>query len=34
MMAMSLTSKVNYKLNCGPFAPEVYRLPFPHFFLS
>lgn len=29
MMAMSLTSKVGYKLNCGPFAPEVYRLPFP-----
>ncbi len=29
MMAMTLTSKINYKLNCGPFAPEVYRLPFP-----
>ncbi len=29
MMALSLTSKVNYKVNCGPFAPEVYRLPFP-----
>lgn len=29
MMAMSLTSKINYKINCGPFAPEVYRLPFP-----
>lgn len=29
MMAMTLTSKVNYKTNCGPFAPEVYRLPFP-----
>lgn len=29
MMAMSLTSKINYKTNCGPFAPEVYRLPFP-----
>lgn len=30
MMAMTLTSKINYKLNCGPFAPEVYRLPFPN----
>ncbi len=32
MMAMTLTSKVNYKLNCGPYAPEVYRLPFPNFY--
>ena len=32
MMAMSLTSKINYKLNCGPFSPEVYRLPFPNFY--
>ncbi len=32
MMAMSLTSKVDYKFNCGPFAPEVYRLPFPNFY--
>ena len=30
MMAMTLTSKINYKLGCGPFAPEVYRLPFPN----
>lgn len=30
MMSMSLTSKVGYKLGCGPFAPEVYRLPFPN----
>ncbi|MDH4038340.1 MAG: aspartate aminotransferase family protein [Candidatus Krumholzibacteria bacterium] len=30
MMAMSLTSKVGYKLHCGPFAPGVYRLPFPN----
>ncbi len=29
-MAMSLTSKVGYKTGCGPFAPEVYRLPFPN----
>ena len=32
MMAMSLTSKVSYKVNCGPFAPEVYRLPFPNYY--
>ncbi|RYM34655.1 aspartate aminotransferase family protein [Brumimicrobium glaciale] len=30
MMAMSLTSKITYKPDCGPFAPEVYRLPFPN----
>ena len=30
MMAMTLTSKINYKIDCGPFAPEVYRLPFPN----
>lgn len=30
MMAMTLTSKIDYKLNCGPFSPEVYRLPFPN----
>ena len=29
MMSMTLTSKVGYKLGCGPFAPEVYRIPFP-----
>lgn len=32
MMAMTLTSKVSYKYNCGPYAPEVYRLPFPNFY--
>ena len=32
MMAMTLTSKASYKYNCGPFAPEVYRLPFPNYF--
>ncbi len=31
LMALSLTSKVGYKLGCGPFAPEVYRLPYPNF---
>jgi 4-aminobutyrate aminotransferase/(S)-3-amino-2-methylpropionate transaminase len=32
MMAMTLTSKTAYKTNCGPFAPEVYRLPFPDYY--
>lgn len=32
MMGMTLTSKVDYKLNCGPFAPEIYRLDFPNFY--
>ncbi len=27
-----LTSKVGYKLGCGPFAPEVYRIPFPDYY--
>lgn len=29
LLALTLTSKINYKLDCGPFAPEVYRLPYP-----
>jgi len=30
-MAMTMTSKVvPYKLNFGPFVPEVYRLPYPY----
>ena len=32
LLATTLTSKVGYKLGCGPFAPEIYRLPFPNFF--
>ncbi len=32
MMAMSLTSKFGYKMGCGPYAPEVYRLPFPNLY--
>lgn len=32
LMAMSLTSKVAYKHGCGPYAPEVYRIPFPNFY--
>lgn len=32
MMAMTLTSKINYKIGCGPFAPEVYRISFPNYY--
>jgi 4-aminobutyrate aminotransferase / (S)-3-amino-2-methylpropionate transaminase / 5-aminovalerate transaminase len=32
LLATTLTSKVGYKVGCGPYAPEVYRLPFPSFF--
>ena len=32
MMAMTLTSKVGYKPDCGPFAPEVYRTQYPNFY--
>lgn len=32
LLAMSLTSKVGYKTHCGPFAPEIYRLPYPNYF--
>ena len=31
-MGMSLTSKINYKKDCGPFAPEVYRMEYPNFY--
>jgi 4-aminobutyrate aminotransferase/(S)-3-amino-2-methylpropionate transaminase len=31
LLGMSLTSKTVYKQGCGPFAPEVYRLPYPDF---
>jgi 4-aminobutyrate aminotransferase/(S)-3-amino-2-methylpropionate transaminase len=31
MLSLSLTSKVHpYKAGLGPFAPETYRVPFPH----
>ncbi len=30
LMGMTLTSKVGYKKGCGPFAPEIYRVPFPN----
>ncbi|MEZ4401198.1 MAG: aspartate aminotransferase family protein [Kofleriaceae bacterium] len=32
MLAMSLTSKSSYKHRCGPFAPEIYRHPYPSYF--
>lgn len=33
LMTMSLTSKVNpYKQGFGPFAPEVYKLPYPYYY--
>ncbi|MGW8123799.1 aspartate aminotransferase family protein [Roseivirga echinicomitans] len=32
MMAMSLTSKISYKVGCGPFSSEVYRIPFPNYY--
>ncbi len=32
MMCMSLTSKTRYKVGCGPYAPEVYRVPYPNHF--
>lgn len=33
LLAMTLTSKVKpYKLGFGPFAPEVYRLPYPYLY--
>ncbi len=33
LLGMSLTSKVKpYKLGFGPFAPEIYRLPFPYLY--
>lgn len=32
LLAGTLTSKVGYKLGCGPYAPEIYRLPFPSHF--
>lgn len=32
LMAMTLTSKAGYKVGCGPYAPEVYRLPYPNYY--
>jgi len=33
MMAMTLTSRTSYSSNCGPFAPEVYRINYPSIYL-
>ena len=30
LLCSTLTSKTAYKIGCGPFAPEIYRLPFPN----
>lgn len=32
LLGMTLTSKTGYKVGCGPFASEVYRLPFPDYY--
>ncbi len=32
LLGMTLTAKSAYKLNCGPFAPEIYRLGSPDYF--
>ncbi|MBR58112.1 MAG: 4-aminobutyrate--2-oxoglutarate transaminase [Myxococcales bacterium] len=32
LMGMSLTAKSGYKKHCGPFASEIYRLPYPDHF--
>lgn len=32
LLGMTLTSKSAYKKRSGPFAPEVYRLPFPNYY--
>lgn len=29
LLATTLTSKISYKVGCGPYAPEVYRLEYP-----
>ncbi|MBL9141501.1 MAG: aspartate aminotransferase family protein [Phycisphaerae bacterium] len=29
IMGATLTSKIGYKVGCGPFVPEVYRVPYP-----
>ena len=32
LMAMTLTSRTSYSIDCGPFAPEVYRMDYPNFY--
>ncbi len=32
LLGMSLTSKASYKVGCGPFAPEIYNIPYPDYY--
>ncbi len=32
LLGMTLTSKASYKVGCGPFAPEIFNLPYPDFY--
>ena len=32
LLCLTLTSKVAYKKGAGPYAPEVYRLPYPNYY--
>jgi len=32
LLGMTLTSKESYKVGCGPFAPEIYSLPYPDYY--
>lgn len=32
LLGMTLTSKTGYKIGCGPFAPEIYRVDYPNHF--
>ncbi len=32
LLGMTLTSKTGYKIGSGPFAPEIYRFPFPDYY--
>ncbi len=32
LLSTTLTSKVGYKLGCGPYAPEIYRIQYPNYF--
>ncbi|MCA9291564.1 MAG: aspartate aminotransferase family protein [Phycisphaerales bacterium] len=32
LLCATLTSKIDYKRGCGPFAPDIHRMPFPDVF--
>lgn len=32
LLGVTLTSKAGYKVGCGPYAPEVYRLQYPNYY--